>query len=72
MLWRIEADSLDATVFSDASGAWGCGAHSLSQWSYWEWNPQLKTAVKEMIPVVIAAANLWNLREGTNAPRAGC
>ena len=53
-------------VFSDASGGFGCGAFSVSAgWFQLQWPPawqDYSIAVKEMLPVVAAAANwgyLW-------------
>ena len=46
-------------VTSDASGSWGCGAYSGSQWFQLQWNDNLlnkSIAVKEMVPIIIAAA----------------
>ena len=48
-------------VTSDASGSWGCGAYSGSQWFQLQWNHNLlnkSIAVKEMVPIIIAAA-IW-------------
>ena len=52
-------------VLSDASGAWGCGA-------YWHWfqlcwssrSHHLPIAVKELLPIVMAAATWGPLWEG--------
>lgn len=44
---------------SDASGAWGCGAWCGQSWFQIGWNKQaldLQIAVKELIPIVVAAA----------------
>ena len=51
------------TVTSDASGSWGCGAFCSRQWFQLTWSdtlcdPTTNIAVKELIPIVIAAA-LW-------------
>ena len=56
-------------TLSDASGSWGCGTTSGTQWFQLQWPPQLQggstphtsIAVKEMIPVVISAA-IWGLK----------
>ena len=64
--WDLKQRSLDFTVFSDASGLWGCGAYSASHWFQLEWPPQvteLPIATKELFLVVIAAAlfgKLWS------------
>ena len=47
------------TVYSDASGRWGCGAYTHSHWLVLSWPPELESAsiqVKELIPVVLASA----------------
>ena len=51
----------DVAIFSDASGSWGCGAYSGQSWFQLAWTPkttEYQIAVKELIPVVIAAA-VW-------------
>ena len=48
-------------VTSDASGSWGCGAYSGSQWFQLQWNHNLQSksiSVKEMVPIIIATA-IW-------------
>ena len=52
---------VDVEVFSDASGSWGCGAYSGSQWFQLAWSSNATKkhiAVKELILVVLAAA-VW-------------
>ena len=59
MLWDFQKHSPDITVFSDASGSWGCGALWQLNWFNLPWSVHLQDcsiAVKEFIPVVIAAA----------------
>ena len=49
------------SVTSDASGSWGCGAYAGSKWFMLQWvGPAAgyNITVKELIPIVIAAA-LW-------------
>ena len=51
----------DLSVFSDASGVWGCGAYFTANWFSLKWCSRLQPlpiAVKELIPVVLAAA-IW-------------
>jgi len=46
-------------LFSDASGSWGCGACWSNQWFHLGWPVNLQIlfiAVKELIPVITAAA----------------
>ena len=48
-------------VTSDASGSWGCGAWWGTKWFQLQWDKlssSLQIAVKELIPIVIAAA-IW-------------
>ena len=50
-----------ATVLSDASGSWGCGAYSGSSWFMLKWVGSISEShitVKELVPVVISAA-IW-------------
>ena len=71
MKWRLLIVELQqtqsrCTVVSDASGSWGCGAFSLPNWFNLQWSPNIQIfpiAVKELFPVVIAAAiyrNQWS------------
>ena len=48
-------------LFSDASGSWGCGAWHDSKWFQLKWDErtqQSDISVKELLPVIIAAA-IW-------------
>ena len=59
MLWDVSFLQPQFTLVSDASGSWGCGAYWGSQWFHLQWPAGLQAlsiAVKELIPVVIAAA----------------
>ena len=52
-------DVADTTVSSDALGNWGAGALCLLSWFYFEWPQTLRALsiqVKELVPVVVAAA----------------
>ena len=58
-LWDVSAQEPDILVASDASGSWGCGVYWLRHCVAVKWPPQLQEMsiqVKEMIPVVLAAA----------------
>ena len=49
----------DPEFASDASGAWGCGAWWRHRWFQLKWDEraaQLPIVIKEMLPIVIAAA----------------
>ena len=51
----------DIVVTSDASGNWGCGAYCGKAWFQLQWNESTKLehiSVKELIPIVVAAA-IW-------------
>ena len=59
LLWDLGLTRVDIYVHSDASGSWGCGAVQDLQWLQLEWPPglcHLSIAIKELIPVVLAAA----------------
>ena len=60
-MWATGKQSADVAVFSDASGNWGCGAYSGAEWFQLAWTEKVvdqQIAVKELIPVVVAAA-VW-------------
>lgn len=51
----------DVTMFSDASGRWGCGAIWDGHWLQWEWEgswTDQQIMVKELVPIVAACA-IW-------------
>ncbi len=51
----------DVTIFTDASGSWGCGGHWEDKWFQCQWTKDWEgegISVKEMLPVVLACA-LW-------------
>lgn len=59
MLWNEDKEAPEIQVVSDASGSWGCGAYWLPHWFQIQWSHQLQFCsiqVKELIPVVVAAA----------------
>ena len=61
MLWNLQRQSADLSVFSDASGTWGCGAFYAAKWFSLKWCSRLQPlpiATKELIPIVLAAA-IW-------------
>ena len=48
-------------LISDASGSWGCGAWCSTKWFQLQWDQHaspLQIAVKELIPIILAAA-IW-------------
>ena len=47
------------TLFTDASGSWGCGAFWNQRWLQFHWSESaapLPISVKEMLPIIMAAA----------------
>jgi len=59
LLWDLGLLREDIQVFSDASGSWGCAAFQDPYWLQQKWTPglcKLTIAIKELIPVVLAAA----------------
>ena len=59
MFWDVSKKTADVTVTSDASGSWGCGAFWKSKWFHFPWPSSLHDlpiAIKELVPVVVAAA----------------
>ncbi len=61
MLMRLDKSNPQLSVTSDASGRWGCGAFEGTKWFQFEWPPTMGAShisIREMIPVVMAAA-LW-------------
>ena len=61
MLWDIHSSAPSVEVVSDASGTWGCGALCGSDWFQVQWCECFQMEpihVKEMVPIVLAAA-LW-------------
>ena len=67
MLWDLGMSEVHLQVYLDASGSWGCGAVQGHHWLQLEWTPKLQLlsiAVKELIPVVLAAAKFGHLWSG--------
>ena len=59
MLWDLGMCQAQLQVYSDASGSWGCAAIQDHHWLQLKWTPKfqnLSIAIKELIPVVLAAA----------------
>ena len=59
LLWDLGLTGVDISIYTDASGSWGCGAVQDRLWLQLKWSPRLyhlNIAVKELIPVVLAAA----------------
>lgn len=61
MMTSVSENPVAATLTSDASGGWGCGAYTRSQWFMLQWAgpvTECHITAKEMVPIVIAAA-IW-------------
>ena len=59
LLWDLGLTRVDISIYTDASGSWGCGAVQNRLWLQLKWSPRLyhlNIAVKELIPVVLVAA----------------
>ena len=59
LLWDLGLQKPNLEVYTDASGTWGCGAFLDPMWFQLQWSDRLiplPIAVKEMFPVVLAAA----------------
>ena len=59
LAWDLGCHSPEITVYSDASGSWGCGGYATTDWFQYKWlvhHQDLSIASKEFIPVVISAA----------------
>jgi len=64
ILGSIVETPAQATLTSDASGNWGCGAYQDTSWFQLEWAGAIYRAhisVKELVPIVIATA-IWGHR----------
>ena len=64
----------DFVMFSDASGAWGCGAICGTQWLQCPWNKvweQETIALKELLPIVLAVA-IWGKKWAGSHVLARC
>ncbi len=75
MMKRVLKGGCDATVTSDASGNWGCGAFtSRGEWFQLEWPEvwrEVHITVKELLPVVVALA-IWGHRWNGKSVRFLC
>ncbi len=74
MMFTGGPHSPDATVTSDASGTWGCGAYLGKEWFMLEWTEsfrELHITVKELAPIVIAAI-VWGPTWRGMSIRAKC
>ena len=61
MLHKLQRQNPQAVLVSDASGSWGCGAFWVTRWFQLQWPAAVSEyhiTVKELIPIVLAAA-VW-------------
>ena len=61
MMSTVSMNRPNIVLTSDASGSWGCGAFSASNWFQLQWGGQITSChitTKELVPIVIAAA-VW-------------
>ena len=66
---------ISVEVVSDASGTWGCGAYWHPHWFQLQWSTRahpLSIAVKELLPVVVAAATWGPSWAATSRVRFHC
>ena len=58
---KLQRQNPQAVLVSDASGSWGCGAFWVTRWFQLQWPATVSEyhiTVKELIPIVLAAA-VW-------------
>ena len=61
LLSSLSAQTPAATIYLDASGSWGCGAICQGHWFQLQWDKCSEAyhiSIKELLPIVIAAA-IW-------------
>ena len=59
MMYQADRENCSVALVSDASGSWGCGAFCGEDWFQLQWPESLQDyqiTVKELIPIVLAAA----------------
>ena len=75
MMSRYTRADYRATITSDASGSWGCGAYSSSgEWFQFEWPASWldrHITIKELLPIVIAVAT-WGTQWKGSSVRCRC
>ena len=61
MMTVVDRSNPVASITSDTSGSWGCGAFYLSQWFQITWGgpvAESSITVKDLMPIVVAVA-IW-------------
>ena len=61
LLSSLSTQTPAATIYSDASGSWGCGAICQGHWFQLQWDKSSEAyhiSIKELLPILIAAA-IW-------------
>ena len=74
MMFAVRGSQPPASVTSDASGNWGCGAYSGSEWFMLQWVGPIQSlhiTVKELAPIVVAAI-LWGRSWGGKVIHVQC
>ena len=74
MLLEQRMKNTDIGITSDTSGNWGCGAYCEDSWFQLQWDEATKQkhiTIKELIPIVLAAA-LWGERWSGKSVRVQC
>ena len=64
----------DITLFTDASGSWGCAAVQLPYWFQLQWPPSYShnpIATKELLPIIMAVA-IWGKSWAQKHPICRC
>ena len=59
LLSSLSAQAPAVTIYSNASGSWGCGAICQGHWFQLQWDANSEAyhiSIKELLPIVIAAA----------------
>ena len=74
MMRAVGVSPMSATLTSDASGSWGCGAFCGPHWFMLQWSESYLAchiSAKELVPIVIAAV-IWGKDWGGKTIRVWC
>ena len=75
LFWKSRRSHPDVTVWSDASGSWGCGALTEREWLQYQWTSdagirRYSIAVLELVPIVLSGVGSGQERwSGSHATR---
>ena len=67
MMFNARKENCEVKLTSDASGRWGCGAFCGREWFQLQWPERVQASnitVKELVPIVLAAAVWGSGRKG--------